>query len=297
MYRGWQLAPSLQAFSSRENPSKQRFAPVDDLDRERKGGELAFTWEQRGLAPMIIKPFAAYETVKSLEQPSPQDADRYMAGAMAAFSTERTKSGGSGEWGFGAFASIGGAYGRTKPKATSSLEPMSIQHYSDDENDKDKMDNNWNIARLSAGLSLITPAGKISTMAEEGRVGGNFGILDTFHLGGLNVALLPSGPDMNRVQQAALPSFTQSGDRMRKFTVRLWDFFYYEKVAVWNSKGPGPEYLRVTGAQISLDSLLATSDVASFLGATPEFSIGLHRPLDGIMKNRYVFTYSIGFRL
>jgi hypothetical protein len=293
MYRGWRLAQSLQAFSSLEKPSKQRFAPIDGFDRERQGAELAFTWDRKGLAPIAIKPFAAYESIKGVEQLGPQAADRVMAGAMAAFSTRRTKGGKNGEWGFGVSASIGGAYGRTELRVTD-IDSVPIQHYSDDENDKN--DDNWNIVKLSAGLSLVTPGGSINVRAEEGRVRGNYGIWDAFHLGGLNVTLLPDGLDMNRVQQAALPGFIQSGDRMRRFRVSLEEIVYYERVAVWNSKGSEPEYLRVIGAELNFDRLI-DADIAKSIGATPMFSLGVHRPLDGIMKKRVVVTFSLGYRL
>jgi len=292
MYRGWRLAPSLQAFSSLEKPSKQRFAPIDGLDRKRKGWELALTWAQKGLAPVSIRPFLAYESITGVE-PGPLDVDRTTVGAVANFSTKRTKSGKNGMWGFGLSASLGGTNGRTESRVAS-VEPTQL--LSDDGNDEN--DEIWNILRMSAGLSLITPIGQISTMAEEGRAWGRLGILDAFHLGGLNVTILPDGIDMNRIQQAALPGFIQSGDQMRRFKVALFeDIFYYEKVAVWNSKGPaGPEYLRIVGAELNLDDLIA-ADMATSISATPMFSLGVHRPLDGIMKNKYVVTFRLGYRL
>ena len=298
MYRGWRLAPSLQAFSSLEKPSYQRFAPIDGMDRERQGAELAFTWERKGLTPVVIRPFAAYESVKGVQQLGPQDADRLMAGAMATFSTKRVKENKNGEWGFGVSASLSAAYGRTELKVTSiDIEsPAPIQHYSDDENYK-KNDGNWNIAKLSAGLSLITPGFDISVWAEEGRVGGNYGVLDAFHLGGVNVTnIVSSAPDMNRVQQAALPGFIQSGDRMRRFKVSMENIFYYERVAVWDSKEPEPEYIRIVGAELNLDDLI-DADTARAIGVMPLFSFGVHYPLDGIMKKRVVVTFSMGFRL
>jgi len=314
MYRGWRLAPSLQAFSSLEKPSKQRFAPIDGLDRERQGAELAFTWDKKGLAPVAIKPFAAYESIKGVQQVGPQDTDppnwvpyadspaiglgqqnvdRSMAGAMVAFSAKRSKMDKNDEWGFGFSVSFSGAYGRTELKAPTALEPM--QPRIGDEKDKD--DENWNLVRLSAGLSLVMAGTTISVSAEEGRVGGNFGILDAFHLGGLNVTLVPDGLDINRVQQAALPGFIQSGDRMRRFKVSMFEeIFYYERVAVWNSKGPEPEYTRIVGAELNLDDMI-DANVARSIGATPMLSLGVHYPLDGIMKKRYVLTFSLGYRL
>jgi hypothetical protein len=280
MYRGWRLAPSLQAFSSLEKPSRQRFAPVEGLNRERRGGELALTWDRKGLAPIVIKPFAAYETIEGTELGVQQDADRYMAGAMTAFSTMRSKVDKDVEWGFGISISLQGAAGNTSLRGESAGEKYG----------------NWNIAKASAGFSFYTPVGPLSIKAEEGRARGNFGILDAFHLGGLNVALFPDGLSMNRVQQAALPGFTQSGDRMRRFTVKLWESIYYEKAAAWNSKGPGPEYIRIVGAQINLEDLI-DDDIARSIGAAPMFSLGIHRPLDGIMKDRYVVTFSLGYRL
>jgi len=280
-YRGWRFAPSLLAFSSLEKPSAQRFEPISGFDRERRGAELAFSWDRRGMSPVLFKPFVAWESVQNTD-PNTSEANRYLVGASSTFAIRRSR----GDWGIGANAALQGAYGRTE-----------LRTPADNSTDADS---DWQLIRLKAGLRVRTPGGQIGLSAEEGRVHGDYSALDAYHLGGQDVGLVPRSLDMNRVQQPALPGYLQVGDRMRKLRVDYGDgegaYLYFEKSAVWLSNAGVNEYIRVLGAELRLSELL-DSNALNSLGMTPTFTIGVHRPLDGVMKNRTVFTLSLYARI
>ena len=153
-------------------------------------------------------------------------------------------------------------------------------------------DADWTLTRYRAGIQIATPMGRFSLNAEDGRIGGDCTAMDAFHLGGLNAGLVPMSLDMNRIQQAALPGYQQVGDRMRKIRASYGHvgYLYYERAAVWFSDAGAKEYLRVAGAELKLEDLPALAQLRSVLGHGLSFSLGLHRPLDGEMKNRTVFT-------
>ena len=289
-YQGWRLAPAFQAFSSLEKPSAQRFAPVLGFDRERRGAEFSLSWETSGLSGAMAKPFVAFETIEPHgQQPrlpiEPRDqgtfgaptalfassSDRYMAGGQAGFYTYRSK----GDWGAGMFASFEGAYGRTE--------------YADASDYGKGTD--WRLLRLGAGVRLRTPAGTLRLAGEDGRLAGDFGLYDLFHLGGHVPLIVPSGLELNRVQQPALPAYTQTGDRMRVVRASYGSGLsaYFERSAVWFSDGDGPDYQRVAGLELELR--LDTFDYGII--SSGHIRIGVHRPFDGEMKGRTVFTVKI----
>ncbi|MDR1841918.1 MAG: hypothetical protein LBQ86_08370, partial [Holophagales bacterium] len=307
-YRGWRAAPSLHAFSSLEKPSAQRYEPISGMDRERRGAELAFTWERLGMSPIYVKTFAAWEKVESVEsaptaptgivlpaRPSfaawesarsigssgqnATDVNRYLVGVASAFSVRRSR----GDWGIGANIAFQGAIGRTELSAEADNEAGA--------------DNDWKATMLKAGLRIKTPVGPFNISLEEGRVHGDYTALDAFHLGGQNSGLVPASLDINRVQQPALPGYLQIGDRMRKWRADYGfiAYAYYEKSAVWLS-GEDINYTGVAGLEVRLGEILG-SDSLNFLGLAPSITIGIHRPLDGVMKNRTVVTLNVFGRL
>jgi hypothetical protein len=146
----------------------------------------------------------------------------------------------------------------------------------------------WTLFRLKVKLDLLTPIGQLAFSAEEGRLDGDFGIFDLFHLGGQSITepMFTSGLALNRVQQPALPAYLQMGDRMRVLRAHYglgMLHFYFERSAAWGSNGGAADFQRVAGAEIWADDLL------DFL----PLRIGIHRPLDGAMDGRTVFTVNI----
>ena len=69
---------------------------------------------------------------------------------------------------------------------------------------------------------------------------------------------------------------------------------YLEGTALWNAGQDRPPFVRVAGAQFSLNAPLgsASEDVLRRM----RLQVGLHRPLDGIMRNRTVATVTLVLR-
>ena len=267
MYRGWPLAPSLQVFSSYEKPSAQRYEPVRGFDRERYGAELAITLQQKGMSPAYIRPFIAWETTRNVNSNLP-GINRYMAGFMGGYAVQRSR----GKWGIGINGNFQGAFGRTDRyiNANSAV--------------------NWKISRLEVTMPFMTPVGLVSLTAEDGRIDGDYGPMDVFRLGGQNTGLVPDSLVISRVQQPALPAFLQAGDRMRKLRADYGSIghIYYERVVAWYSFQTNIDYQSLLGVEIRFHEALDLVDALGFLyGPTiSKITLGVHRPMDGIMKDR-----------
>jgi hypothetical protein len=267
-YRGWRFAPSFEAFSSLEKPSRQAFAPVSGLDRERRGAELALTWQQFGAWPITFRPLFAWESVQACS-PEAKVLGRGLLGAEVRFALDRSRGEG---WGLGFGSHVQGAAGRTDGHA-------------------------WNLERSELSLRLKTPAGRFVAKLSEGRINGEPTALDRFRLGGQTTSLVPASLDWNRVEQVALPAFLQVGDRLRRFRgefssgLRL----YLEHAVIWDRIQPRPAYQRVVGAELPIHELLP-NNVAEFLLGHFSFTVGVHRTLDGVMKDRTVGTFNLVLR-
>jgi hypothetical protein len=264
-YSGWRISPTLDVFSSLEKPSAQMYVPVSGFDRQRRGAEISLGWERQGLTRAWVSPFAAFEnieTTETIDAIETRSADRYMAGAKAGFSAYR----GRGDMVAYISAGFRGAFGRTEYQAPNN-------------GAWDDQGTDWRLFKLGAMLALGTSKLELSLSAEEGRLDGDFGPFDLFHLGGLAPAFVPSDLEMNRMQQPALPAYTQTGDRMRRLRADLrFDSpfcVYYERSAVWSSQGDAADWQRIVGCEIPMGDTLR---------------LGVHRPLDGAMRGRNVYT-------
>jgi hypothetical protein len=157
----------------------------------------------------------------------------------------------------------------------------------------------WNLQRadLAFNLRLGAPLGAIRLKASEGRLGGDPTILDRFHLGGGATTALPASLDWNRLEQVALPGYLQTGDRLRRLRGELgadW-YLYLEHAAVWDQANGHPRYQRVLGAELPLHELMPGSLAELLLGRFT-FTLGIHRTLDGVMKDRTVGTVTLVLR-
>jgi hypothetical protein len=264
-WRGWRWAPSLQAFSVLERPSSQRFAPVAGFDQERRGAELAFTWEALGRPRLRLRPFAALERAESLEGPSTWT--RRLAGLEAGWAEHWS----AGAQGLSLAATFRGVAGTTEGQA-------------------------WRLGRASLRAGWLNPAVPLRVRVEAGRLGGDPTALDRFHLGGLPTALLPEALDAPRVVQAALPARSATGDRLARLRGEA-DLgiltAYIEHTALWAGPGPRPAAQRVAGLELDQQGLGLPPDLVRRVAGNLRFSLGLHRPLDGPMKNRTVGTLSV----
>ncbi|WP_257307494.1 hypothetical protein [Geothrix campi] len=263
-WRGWRWAPSLQAFSTLERPSSQRFAPVAGFDRERRGAELAFDREDLGRPRSHFRPVLAFERVTSTGGAS---LTRLLWGAEAGLGTFWSRDG----QGLRAALAAREQQGRTEGHA-------------------------WNLTRAALTLGWLNPWSPLTMRLEEGRIGGDPTALDRFHLGGVGTSLLPTSLDANRVIQAALPAYTATGNRLQHLRgdLRLGPFqAYVEHLAVWQDATPRPPAQRVAGLELDSRNLGLPLEVLRRLTGNLSFALGLHRPLDGAMKGRTVGTLSV----
>jgi hypothetical protein len=275
-YRGWRLAPSLEVFSSLEKPSAQKFAPVPGLDRERRGTEIAFTWEKLGLSQGYFRPVLAMESITIVDA-TEQSIDRLLAGAMLAYGKQWSR----GSWGIGCAVALQGASGQTSVGEANKK--------------------SWTLLRDKTEVNFYTPAGRLGASVESGKITGDPTGLDLFSLGGQNPGIVPSSLNMNIVLQPAFPAFTQAGDTMERLRCEWGEknsaaYAYFEWTAIGLGSLSGIERQRVAGLELKLDSLIY-NPAGSAIGTLPSVTIGLHRPLDGIMKKRTVFTANIAITL
>jgi hypothetical protein len=263
-WRGWAWTPSLQLFSSLEYPSHQDFLAAQGFDRERRGSELALEYRDLGRPSYSLRPTAAFERVTPI---GGEGLTRSLAGGVATLENHWS-------WdtqGFRGSATLTAYQGRTDGYA-------------------------WSLSRLALGVGWINPWVPVTFHADLGRIGGNPTAFDRFHLGGVTTTLLPSSLEANRVIQAALPSYSAQGDRLRNLRGELGIGFvtaYVEYDSVWNEAAFRPKVLRVAGLEIDSRNLGLPMDVLRRLLGNLSFILGIHRPIDGIMKDRTVGTLSV----
>jgi len=266
-WHGWRWAPSLQLFSLLERPSSQRFAPVAGFDRERRGAELALTREDLGRPGSFLAPAFAFERVAPAGR---SGVNRAVAGLR-------------GGW---------GSYWTVDRQGTRLAGTAALQEGRTE-------GRTWSLVQGSLALGWINPWVPVTVRVEEGRLSGDPTALDRFHLGGVATSLLPASLDLNRLVQPALPAYTATGDRFHRLRgdLSLGPLAaYLEHSAVWDAAAPRPAAQRVIGLELDSDRLGLPKDVLRRLAGNLRFSFGLHRPLDGIMRNRTVATLSVVLR-
>ena len=109
-------------------------------------------------------------------------------------------------------------------------------------------------------------------------------------------SLLPTSLDANRVVQAALPAYSTTGNRLQRLRGDLgWGVVraYVEHTSVWQDTASRPSAQRVAGLELDSRTLGLPMDVLRRLAGNVSFTFGLHRALDGIMKDRTVGTLSV----
>lgn len=266
-WRGWRWAPSLQLFSLLERPSAQAFAPVQGLDRERRGGELALEAFDLGRPQAHLRPHLAYERTTLA---SGATLDRTVAGGVASLASHWSRDG----QGVQAGLAVQEQWGRTRGQS-------------------------WRLTRVAVLAGWLNPWVPLTLRAEAGQVGGDPTALDRFTLGGVSTSLLPSALDANRVAQPALPAATATGNRLARLRGELAFGVlraYLEHTAVWQDILPRPTAQRVAGVELDSRHLGLPQDILRRLAGNLSFTVGLHRTLDGAMKSRTVGTLSVLLR-
>jgi hypothetical protein len=266
-WRGWGWAPSLQLFSSLEYPSYQDFLAVRGFDRQRRGLELAFDLEDRG------RPWFSFRPATSSEQIIP----------IGGGGLTRSLLGGA--------ATLGNHWSWDEEGLKSSTALQVYQGQTDS--------HSWTLTRMGLTVGWINPWIPVTLRAEGGRVGGSPTAFDRFQLGGVLTSLVPPTLDANRVVQAALPAYTETGNHLQTLRTDLGlgvVTAYLEHAAVWDDASPRPAAQRVAGLELDSRNLGLPLDVLRRLAGNLSFTLGLHRPLDGVMKGRTVGTLSLILR-
>lgn len=263
-WRGWRWAPSLQVFSSLDRPSRQDYFAARGFDRERRGGELALEYQDLGRPRAGLRPVAAFERI------TPLGGDGFARSLMGGAATLGNHWSRDGQ-GFRGATTVTGYQGRTGGQS-------------------------WTLTRLEFTAGWINPWVPLTVRAEAGRIGGDPSAFDRFHLGGVPTSLLPASLDGNRVIQAALPAYTATGNRLQRLRGDLERGVfraYVEHAAVWQDTISRPSAQRVAGLELDSRNLGLPMDVVRRLAGNVSFTLGLHRVLDGVMKDRTVGTLSV----
>jgi len=266
-WRGWAWHPSLQGFSVLERPSAQLFTPVAGWDRERRGAELSLarSWSPfpfgGGLKLSVAQEQVAFEDGRAQER-------RVAFGRLdqrAAFNR--------GQFTLTASASAQGALARTEGAT-------------------------WNLQRAALALSSGYGWASFTLRGEAGRIQGSPTPLDRFHLGGQASDLVPMALEANRIYQPALPVTFAGGDRYSRWRAEGLGLFYVEGTSLWNAGEARSAYQRVAGMEVQgdLGESLILGDVLRRVLGRLHLRLGVHRPLDGPMKDRTVFTLAETFR-
>jgi len=256
----WAWRPAATLFAVLERPSAQRFLPVAGADRERRGGELSLTWEDRGDHPWWISPVLAAERVT--------DGDGAPATTRALFGLRGGLQTGvsRGAWGLAATPVF-----QWLPGASRGV--------------------TWSLLRASLDLKAETPVLPVILGASGGRLQGGGG--ETFRLGGTGTSLVPESLDANRVEQPALPAYAATGDRFLRWRGQAGENLrlYLEGTSVWNEGQERPPWERVAGLEWVL--VLPQAGPSEATLRRTRLQLGIHRPLDGEMKGHTVATLSL----
>lgn len=265
-WRGWAWHPSMQVFSDLEKPSAQLFVPVSGWDRERGGAGVAVEriWPvfpfQGGLKFSLGMENVAWIDSLSLQRRV----------ALAAFNQDAAFNRGNLAL---AFSFEGrAAWGRTEGA--------------------------WSLQRAAFDVKGRYDWGSLAIRGEGGRIQGSPSNLDHFHVGGQSADLVPESLEANRIWQPALPVVYAAGDRFTRWRAEGFDFLYVEGTAVWNEQQGRPVFQRVAGLEVkgNLADSPILGDITRRILGRAQVSLGLHRPLDGPMKDRTVFTMGMTYR-
>lgn len=271
VYRGWRWAPGIQIFSSLEQPSRQPFEPVHGFDRQRSGGELAFTFESKNTTPAFIKPTFAYEQVEFQKGLKP-------SASRGLFTLH---FGISHLWNRGEHRSL-----RLSAQANDGVGRTHGQ--------------NWRFQRGHVKATIHTPWIQAALKAESARVAGDPTSLDRLHLGGLGTSLVPASLDGNRIDQAALPSHNALGDRMHRLRAEIGSglLVYVEHTAVWDHAQERQAFTKVAGVELDLMKAIGNTEAIERHVGHLTFVLGIHRVLyeahgNPLMQDRTVGTLSL----
>ncbi len=270
-YSGWAWNPSATVFLAREKPSHQRYRQTLGLDRERRGAEVSFTFDDRGEQPFWFSPVVAWERDERLDGPSlGEQGHRTLAGLRLGAEAHRAR----GSWGFGLQGEGQGFVGESRWGSGSA--------------------ESWNAVRAWLKATVYTPRGPLSFRSEWGRIGGD--APEAFHFGGQTAALVPLSLEVDRVEQAALPAYQAMGKRLLRWRGEWGEAVhaYVEGTALWSGNSSRSAFQRVAGIECSLKGLMGPHSEEALRKL--DVSLGAHRILDGALKNHDVITLNLVLR-
>ena len=264
-WRGWAWTTRAQVFSDYMRPSRQRWEQVQGWDQERRGFNLGLErqWWDLGDGLKVQGAFAG-ERIETLGRSD--TATRSLLWGKVNQSAHRESNG----WSLGAGYEAQAAAGRTESQ-------------------------NWNLDRASLFVEGAYRWAGFGLSGELGHLSGSPTRQDRFQLGGQDQGLVPSSLNVNAVFQPALPLHLATGDRFARWRAESLGF-YVEGLSLWDQGMSRPAFLRVAGWEAKSDSRderpWLSDIVRRVLGAT-EIRLGVHKALDGPMRNKTVFTLAL----
>jgi hypothetical protein len=231
---------------------------------------VAATWDDQGETRFWLSPVAAAERVEDLE--AGRTRTRALLGLRAGLGALWAR----GPWGLALTPGLQWFPGLTAGDGT----------------------NRWNLLRADLAAKVENPILPLTLRAAGGRLTNSAGAAapETFRLGGLTTSLVPESLDCDRVEQPALPAQLATGDRFFRWRGEAGGPLsaYLEGTQVWNEGQGRPPFLRVAGLQYTLP--LPQSLGSEAVLKRMRLQLGVHRPLDGIMKDRTVATLALVLR-
>jgi hypothetical protein len=236
-------------------------------DRERRGAEAALEYDGLGTPLLWVSPVVAWERDVSLTGTTEGPVlNRSLTGVRMGLQRLWSR----GRWGLAVRPALD-LYAGTTGSAGASR--------------------SWTGTRTALTLNLGTPLTTLTGKVEQGRLGGT----ETFSLGGVGTSLVPLSLDLNRVEQSALPAYAALGNRFLRYRAELGTLVraYLEGDALWNEGQERTPFHRVVGLELTLN---LPSPGREQVGKKMKLEVGIHRPLDGTMKQRTVGTLSLVVR-
>ena len=248
-----------RGFALVERPGSQAREPRPERDRDRFGVEVFL--ERKRLVDHGVTVLAGGLLLERTN-PKPGDGFSRWFGHLEG----EARYGRRGEtWGGSAAVTLSGAAGRSGPSG-------------------------WELFRAGFELAARTPAGRLSALAEEGRISGTPSRFDLFTVGSALGTFSPEGDRLFLSAAPALPAAVSAGDRLEARRVE-WAPAGSLVLHASTQRASG-SWIRVAGADVRI----AVEDFPLQLGGRMEVLLGISRVFDAPLENRYVGYFSLGIR-
>ncbi len=264
-WRGWAWQPSLHAYSVLERPSRSQWVAARGWDQERRGLEGALTrawWNQ---------PFEGEFRIALLQE--------RVGGEDRAFQRSLGEVG------------LRQAAGYNRGRFSARLEGEALGSWGRTEGAS------WSLQRGAFQGTAAWKGFDLGFSVAHGQVQGQPSSWDRFHLGGQFTGLLPDGATRTQVFQPALPTYLATGTRFSRWRAQT-GLLYVEGTALWDEGQGRPAFTRVAGLEAKGnfgDLPMVGEVIRRYLGRL-DLSVGLHRVLDGPVKDHTRATVAFTYR-